>query len=146
MGEPLLDLKSVTDTAQHVRIDGHLYPLRQADALSIRHQLRLSRDMQRLGRLLMLEERTEEEDAEVTQLIGDTCRIVLLGADAAIARLTDIQRLSILEAFSTPRLEHRRAVVAKTNRPARRSTGANGSRASNGSTAARRKTGSTTSR
>lgn len=142
---PVLDLSTVADP-RHVRIDGVLHTLRDPDALSLGQTTWMERNGPRLGELLQrADELTDEEDEEASTLLELAIRNVLDAPEEVKAKLTVVQRVHVLNAFTTLRSDKRRPAGASAP-AARRRIGASTSRGSNGSTAATSRGGSGRSR
>lgn len=138
--KPLLDLTTVLDV-HHMRIDGQTFFFRTTDRMSIGQLKTLEAAAPRLGELLKRAETlTADEDAEASHLLAATCAIALDAPSEVHARLTDVQRLSVMEAFTQLRSTPSHLAGARAN--GRNRTGVNTSRGSSASTAATRKPGS----
>jgi len=84
-----------------VSIDGQAYPLAGPHALSPLEMYRNLKAARRLQALIDKAELTEAEEAELGQIPDQVCRAVLDAPDAVHARLTDRQRMKVIELFST---------------------------------------------
>lgn len=140
----VLDFSTAPTETAHVAIDGVLYPILHPDQLSIAQIKRMEREAPELGRLMQLDELTPEQEAEIDRLLQSACATVLEAPEDVRARLSDAQRIAVIEAFTQLRTAKPQATGAM--RAASRSTGANTSPDSNGSTAATRRGGTRASR
>jgi len=95
--EYLLDL-TTAEALPSVRIDGQSYGLRID--VEYAELLRL-RDMgRRIQEIAESEERTEQEDAELGDLLKREIAAVLKAPEEVLARLTDLQRFQLVTVFS----------------------------------------------
>jgi hypothetical protein len=143
---PLLDLTTLVDP-RYVRIDGVLHELRRPDQLSIAQIAELEQLRPQMAQLQQLQGATTlsgEDLATAVQAMVRLCAIVLAAPAAVQARLSDLQRLAVLQAFmqlsAPPRLAPG-AARGTVSAVGRRSTGASSRRGSRASTAALRPTG-----
>lgn len=127
-----------------VKIDGQLYHLRHPDALSIAHLKQMERIGPRAGELLQAADLDDAQIGELDALLQRTGAIVLDAPADVQARLSDLQRIQILHAFSRLRFPTRAEIGVTPPRP--RKTGARPSPGSRGSTAASPPTGTNVSR
>lgn len=138
---PVLNLDTLLPSAT-VRIDGIKHELRSADQLSLLELRRFEQLRRQMNLLLAKDELSAEDEAHVSRLADQQCRIVL-GAPADVhARLTDVQRMHVISAFLELPGRTRQGTAANPTAAARpaRSTGAKPSRSSSASTTARRRT------
>jgi hypothetical protein len=142
---PVLDL--LTDTQRPtVRVDGTLYALRTSRDLTLEAYKTLEPIPGRLGALMVQPSLSDVDSAELSRLLDQTCRLVLMAPDDVQARLGEVNRSLIAKVFFellTPSLLRARATLGME---AHRSAGTSSSRGSNGSTAARQRRGSATPR
>jgi hypothetical protein len=105
---PLLSLDTLTERPSVV-IDGTAYALSLPDTLSAVDYHRYSKLTPRFERLWGQDELSDEEAAELERILATICRIVLDAPAEVLERLTDLQRLSVCQAFialpSTPLLQ-----------------------------------------
>jgi hypothetical protein len=95
--EYLLDLNTA-EVLPTIRIDGEAYPLRM-DA-EYAELLRLRDFGKRVQTLTRAEERTEQEETELRDLVRKQVRSVLKAPDEVLGKLSDIQRVRIVMAFN----------------------------------------------
>lgn len=138
----LLDLNTLIERPR-VRIDGTSYEILSPDELSILQSEGLARDAGRLERLARTDPPTVEAEAELLALVIDLSDRIMVGVPAAVRkRLSEQQRLQIIEVFVLPRLHARMATAmqalgAMTGGPnGSRSIGVNGYPGSPASSAA----------
>src|SRR5688500_16166781 len=102
----VLDLSTLVDPT-HAQIDGAFYVLRHPESLSLFQLKRVETYMPRIGALLQQDHNTAEEEAEVARLLDVVCRDVLDAPPEVHARLSDVQRLAIVDAFTKLRVPTR---------------------------------------
>lgn len=141
--KPLLELSTLDPVDRpYVAIDGARYDLMAPSDFGLIGLNRLDRMVDRInamqGRQKSSDPLTDEEAAELTGILATTVGEVLRAPAEVRERLTDIQRLAILQAF-TP-ASPMAVRTKRTKRPTRR-TGASSSRASRAATASPRATG-----
>jgi hypothetical protein len=144
---PLLDLATLVDPV-HVRIDGALYELHRPDRLSIAQLAEVERLRPQIAQLEQFRGGTvgtlsDEDLATAAVAIARVCEIVLAAPADVQARLSDVQRVAILQAFTelSSRPARRAAGATRRTAGARSTTGATSPRGSRASTAALRRTG-----
>lgn len=99
MAKPLLNLDTLTERAT-VAIDGTPYALLPPDALSAVDYHRFRRLTPRLETLWNQETPLmPDEEKELEQILAALCSIVLEAPPDVHARLTDMQRLAVYQAF-----------------------------------------------
>jgi hypothetical protein len=135
---PVLDLTTLV-TPIFVRIDGELYELRRPGALSLEEIARI--DLLRPQVLELQAKLAEASSADVdvlnlSRLLVALCAIVLAAPADVQARLSDQQRLAILQAFQSLPAPQPPTTAARTPRRRARPIGARSSRASRASTGA----------
>jgi hypothetical protein len=140
---PLLDLKTQAETAV-IEIDGSQYPLLSAMQLPLAPYMRTESRSAQLYALIEKTDRTADDDATMSRLMDQCCRDVLGAPDEVHAKLTDVQRLAVLNVFG--QLRSHGTTTGATRPTTSRQIGANGSRGSGGSTAAARRNGRKKSR
>lgn len=139
---PVLEFDTLNDGLP-IRIDGQLYHLRSANALSLGALKRLERLAPRMGALLQQADLSEAEERDVSAGLVQLCDLVVDAPAEVRARLTDAQRVRILEAFT--QLPSPRVTGAIPGRGAARGNGGKRpSRGSRGSTAGLRRSGTST--
>lgn len=99
MAIPILDLATLADRPT-VAIDGIAYRLRSPDDFSILEHQRHVVQVQRFSELLNLPAPTDDEGAELAQLLDAYCRRVLEAPPDVQGKLTDGQRLRIVSVFA----------------------------------------------
>lgn len=132
----LLDLSTLAPERPTVRIDGAVYAMALPTDFGLVEHARLQRLQAKAAALQALTDPSDEDVADLARVVDDLAALVLPGLPAEVrARLGDMQRLAIVQAFraalgqaATP------APAAAAPRPTR-SIGATRSRASSGSTA-----------
>lgn len=135
--EPVLTLSTIDTAGVPIQIDGRRYQTRHPDALSLRAIKQLERLAPRLGGLLQQDDLSEAEELELSTGLAEVCRLVLDAPDEVIARLTDQQRVRVMEAFMALRMPSSPPPAPGADtRVARPSRGRPSSRASRGSMAA----------
>lgn len=149
---PLLDLNTFLERAT-VRLrseahpDGVDYELRNPGELTLLERVKVSKQAPALASF-----GDENAVAELSKVLDEVCRIVLIAPDDMHARLTDHMRLAIVLAFiELSPMNRRSARATMTAPPAAASprttaAGANSSRNLSSGTAARRASGSRRSR
>lgn len=127
---PILDISTLV-TREHVRIDGALYALRNADELTYLFNRTLGAKFGRVGGLLQRKKRTKAQEQEKHQLLDECCRAVLDAPPAVHQKLSDRHRMEIVAVFSQLLQARRGAAGAKAAAPARSrsTTGARSPRA-----------------
>lgn len=142
---PVLEF-STLEEGLPVRIDGQLYQIRSANALSLSALKRLERVAPRMATLLQRDDLTDDEAQDVAAGLVQLCDLILDAPAEVRARLKDAQRVSILQAFTQLRSPMVAGAIAGLAQ-ATRSAGKTRSRGSRGATAAaRRSTGTNVSR
>jgi hypothetical protein len=96
---PILDL-TTNIVRPVVRIDGAAYELRVADDLSLLEYKILERLCPRAGDLLIQDTLTDAEGAELSRLLDEACRLALVAPDAVHAKLKDVARARVFDAFT----------------------------------------------
>lgn len=137
---PVLDLATLLDPIR-VRIDGTLYALHRPDALSLSQVARvdaLRPDFEALRSSSASFTLTLDQLKTLESVLAEMCLVVLDAPADVQARLSDPQRIAIIQAF-TQLPPPRQTAGAVPLAP--KSTGARSSRGSRASTAARRRTG-----
>ena len=137
---PLLDIATLADRPK-IRIDGTLYEIVSPDELSIIDCHRLAALGRRLDALMAAAELSTADEAELGQVIGALAGRIMIGVPDEVARrLTDGQRLAVIEGFTGLLPAPPAAEAARQT--AGRSTGGRRSPACSASTAASRPPGS----
>lgn len=131
---PILDLETLVEP-RHVRIDRQNYVLRGVDELPIAVIKRLQIDGPRLGTLMEADQLADGEEAEMARLLGALVDVVLDAPAEVRARLSDVHRMQIAQAFTQLRSSQRLATGAAPE--AKSQTGSRSPRGSSGSMAAR---------
>src|SRR5262245_25419825 len=99
MADRSLSIRTIVEVF-HVRIDDVPHRLSHPDRLSLAQTMRMEAVAPRLGELLQrVETVTLEEQLELSQLLDEQCRIVLDAPAAVHERLTDVDRLAVVQAF-----------------------------------------------
>ena len=103
MAEPILDLTTPTAQKPKIRIDGKLYPLKDINELSLSDYLLLGRQQSLYQRMLKGVDALDEKDTKALEsTIGLlTCRVLEKVPEKVVAKLTEIQKLRILQAVFT---------------------------------------------
>lgn len=135
--DPVLDLSTLHEGAP-IRIDGRLYHILSADALSLRALKQLETLAPRVGVLLQRADLVDADAEECSDGLARICTLILDAPPEVQARLSDQQRVRVMEAFTQLR-SSRAATPAGANTTA--SAGRKRSPGSRGSTAARPRTG-----
>ncbi|MBB5987434.1 hypothetical protein [Sphingobium lignivorans] len=138
---PLLDLDTIV-TRPSIRIDGALYHIVAPSELSIKQSHQLAAAARRLEELNKLPALRDDDAAELVRIVLDVSETVLAPIPADVrARLSDAQRMSVIEVFTLLLLKERLGTVAATmtDQP---STGATSSPGSSASMGGRRSGGS----
>lgn len=138
---PVLDLSTIVDPI-HVRIDDVLYTLRRPEALSLEHLVQFDALRAAFADLQQTPPATlaPNQLAVLNDVIVHMVSIVLEAPVEVLARLSDAQRLAVVQAFTQLPASHRSKPGAR-RRASRSPTGATSSRASRGSTVVHRLTG-----
>jgi hypothetical protein len=97
--QPVLTLDTVTQ-GMPIRIDDTLHELLHPEQLSLGAIQRIERMAPRVAALLQTPERTEEQERDLSQALREVCATVLQAPADVHARLTDQQRVRIVEAFT----------------------------------------------
>jgi len=146
---PILDLDTLTPY-DFINVDATRYDLLRSDQLSLVQFHRIQQLCPRFDELMAKPTLTEDEEAEMTSVLGAITRLVLRAPDEIVSRLNDFQLLQVVLTFIriSPRMPGRttRSTVATPPAPAvvpvpsvPPSTGATKSRGSAASTPARRR-------
>lgn len=144
----LLNLDTLVDRPK-IAIDGKRYEILSPDELPVLVSHKLAMQGKRLDELSGAAELAPEDKAELEQLVLDLSDTIMEPIPAAVrAKLSDAQRLSVIEAFSTLLLTRKAgaaaammtALIPTASPPAQ--TGGKSSRGSSASTADRPATGS----
>ena len=131
---------STLHTGTPITIDGKPYQIRHPDSLSLGTLKRLELLAPRVGLLLQRDDLTPSDEQELSELLSTLCALMLDAPAEVEARLSDTQRVAILEAFT--QLRSLALATGGAMRPARTVRGGKrSSRGSSGSTAARRMSG-----
>lgn len=140
--EPILELTTLVRRPK-IAIDGERYEIRSPDELSVLDHQRLASLGTRLQKLMDKAELTTPEEKELGELIPTISAKIMVGVPIAIAaRLSDEQRLKVIEVFTSLLPEQLAGLVEAINRQAQRRTGESSAHGSSVSTAARRERGS----
>lgn len=97
--EPVLSLDTFVDR-RFITIDGERYELRNPGEFSILDYHRMGVRAGRVDALMAEGELAEEQVQELESLLNDGCRSVLIAPDEIHRKLTDVQRLKVIEAFT----------------------------------------------
>lgn len=141
--EPVIRLTTIANTVP-IEIDKRIYAMRHPFSLPLaRYEVirQLGVDIDAFEKKARL---TDTEEARLSELYAELVSIILIAPDEVKAKLNDLQRAMVFQAFIELRLQMRgNATEAKPKTSP--STGANSSRNSRASTAGRRRTGSSAS-
>ena len=83
-----------------ITIDGERYQVRHPDALALMQLKRVEIAAPRLGHLLQTPTLTDDEERELSALLVAVCQDVVDAPEAVTAKLTDPQRVAILQVFT----------------------------------------------
>lgn len=138
--DPILDLTTERDRPT-VRIDAVDYLLRTFNDLTLNAYKTLERLTARIPLLLLLDTYTADQEQELSGLLDQVCRLVLVAPAAVHDQLGDVHRLRVFHVF-TQRLTPSLLRATSAMREAIPSTGPTPSHGSSGSIpAAATKTG-----
>lgn len=145
---PVLDLQTLIERPR-IAIDGAPYEILSPDEVSVLDHQRLAAWGRRYDALMAQASLSDAERDELARLVRDISDTIMVGVPEAVrARLSDAQRLQVVEVFTALPLQRRLAALAagahrqaqdRTASPratTRVSTGAKPSRGSSASTAA----------
>jgi len=142
MAEPILNLNTLVDR-RVVRIDGKDYELIASGELSLLDYHRIGRQSGRVEELMTRsEDLSDAEVQELSRMLKDLCCLILRAPEELHARLNDLHRLAVIQAFSNLQRDQKKAAPAGEGSAPPTSTGASSSPASAGSTEARPASGS----
>lgn len=100
--DPILDI-TTSRVRRIVKIDGEPYEIISTDELSFANAHSLSSFGQRLGEVFRSPDSTDEQLVEASQQLDALVSRVLLAPDRVRAKLTDIQKMQVLQAvFQLP--------------------------------------------
>lgn len=104
MAEAVLDIE--TSKRNTIKIDGAPYEIRSRNDLTISNYQKIERLSFRIGEMLEAtsdgKELSPEREIELDKVLEEAMKIALVAGDEVIARIAQVDRLLIFEAFLTP--------------------------------------------
>lgn len=97
--DPLLNLDTLVEH-RTVRVDGVAYDLLNPEEVSLLDYHRIAKQSARVASALEAEEMTDEQAVELSRLLDSLCRFILRAPEEVHAKLTDANKLRVLQVFT----------------------------------------------
>lgn len=112
MAEPLLNLDTLIERPS-ISIDGARYEIVSPEELPVITSYRLASRGRRFDKLMALEQLSEHQDKELGAIVRELSDIIMAPVpEQARIKLTEAQRLSVIEVFTTLLLRRRLGTAA----------------------------------
>jgi len=96
---PLLNLDTLVEH-RTVLIDGTEYDLLNVEEVSILEYHRISKQSERVAAMMADQAMTDKQAEELASLLDELCKFVLKAPAEVHAKITDLNKLRVLEAFT----------------------------------------------